>query len=183
MAKEVVSNSSQGSTVKVSALIVMIIVAALSRLVPHPWNFTAIGAMALFGGAYLPSKKQSLLIPLAALLISDFVLGFHSTMIYVYAAFTAVVLLGWGLRSEKSLIQVGTRSLVASAVFFLISNFGVWAMEGFYAPTWQGLVQCYIAAIPFFDNQVLGDLFFSGALFGGYEALKRWVPWTVLNRI
>lgn len=183
MANEVMGNSSQGSAVKVSALIIMILAAALSRLVPHPWNFTAVGAMALFGGAYLPSKKLSLLAPLAALFISDLILGFHSTMIYVYAAFVPVVLLGWGLRSEKSVIQVGTRSLVASAVFFLVSNFGVWAMEGFYAPTWQGLVQCYGAAIPFFDNQVLGDLFFSGALFGGYEALKRWVPWTVLNKI
>ncbi len=166
---------------KVSTLILMVLAAAFSRLIPHPWNFTAVGAMALFGGAYFPSKKQSLLIPLAALFISDLVLGFHSTMVFVYGAFALIGLLGWSLRSQKSAVQVGTLSLVSSAVFFLVSNFGVWAMGGFYAPTWQGLVQCYVAAIPFLDNQIYGDLFFSATLFGGYEALKRFVPQAVFT--
>lgn len=161
---------------QVSTLILMILVAAFSRMIPHPWNFTAIGAMALFGGAYLPSRKLSMIVPFAALLLSDLVLGLHSTMIYVYLAFGVIVLLGWSLRTQKSALQVGTLSLVSSMVFFVVSNFGVWAMEGFYASTWQGLVQCYVAAIPFLDNQIYGDLFFSGVLFGGYEALKRWVP-------
>jgi hypothetical protein len=161
---------------QVSTLILMVLAAAFSRLIPHPWNFTAIGAMALFGGAYLPSKKLSVIVPFAALLLSDLVLGFHATMVYVYLAFGAIVLLGWALRARKSVFQVTTLSLVSSAIFFLVSNFGVWAMEGFYAPTWQGLVACYVAAIPFLDNQIYGDLFFSGALFGGYEALTRLVP-------
>lgn len=161
---------------KISILILMVLAAAFSRLIPHPWNFTAVGAMAMFGGAYFPSKKQSVLIPLAALFISDLVLGFHSTMIFVYAAFALIGLIGWTLRSQKSIVQVGTLSLVSSAVFFLVSNFGVWAAGGFYAPTWQGLVQCYVAAIPFLDNQIYGDLFFTATLFGGYEALKRFVP-------
>lgn len=157
-------------------LVLMVLAAAFSRLVPHPWNFTAIGAMALFGGAYFPSKKQSLLIPLAALLLSDLVLGFHATMVFVYIGFAAIVLLGWTLRDHKTVARVGTLSLVTSSVFFLISNFGVWVMEGMYAPTWAGLVQCYVAAIPFFDNQIYGDLFFSALLFGGYEAVKYVAP-------
>lgn len=162
-------------------LILLVLAAAFSRLIPHPWNFTAIGAMALFGGAYFPSKKQSLMTPIAALLLSDLVLGFHSTMLYVYVAFIAVVLMGWSLRDQRSVLRVGTLSLVSSSVFFLISNFGVWLMEGLYAPTWQGLVQCYVAAIPFFDNQIYGDLFFSGLLFGSYEALKLWFPGFLMN--
>lgn len=159
-----------------SVLVLMVLVAAFSRLIPHPWNFTAVGAMALFGGAYFSSKRQSLLIPMAALLLSDLVLGFHSTMIYVYLAFALVVVMGWALREERSALRIGTLSLVTSSLFFLISNFGVWAMGGLYTQNWQGLVQCYGAAIPFFDNQIFGDLFFSALLFGGYETVKYLVP-------
>lgn len=157
-------------------LVLMVLGAAFSRLIPHPWNFTAIGAMALFGGAYFPSKRLSLVIPLAALLVSDLVLGFHSTMIYVYIAFSAIVLLGWNLREHKSFARIAGMSLLASSVFFLVSNFGVWVMGGMYAMTWQGLVNCYVAAIPFFDNQIYGDLFFSALLFGSYEAVKSLAP-------
>ncbi|KHD89297.1 MAG: hypothetical protein OM95_03970 [Bdellovibrio sp. ArHS] len=157
-------------------LVLMVLVAAFSRLIPHPWNFTAIGAMALFGGTYFPSKKLSMVIPLAALFISDLVLGFHTTMLYVYVGFLVAVVLGWNLREQKSVVRVGTMSLVTSAVFFLISNFGVWMMEGLYAKNLTGLVSCYVAAIPFLDNQILGDLFFSAVLFGGYEAVKKFAP-------
>jgi len=157
-------------------LVLMVLGAAFSRLIPHPWNFTAIGAMALFGGAYFPSKKQSLLIPLAALLLSDLVLGLHSTMIFVYAAFALIVMLGWSLRERKAPAQIAALTLVTSSLFFLISNFGVWFMQDMYAKTWQGLFQCYVAAIPFFDNQIYGDLFFSALLFGGYEAVKYFAP-------
>lgn len=158
------------------ALILMVLIAAFSRLIPHPWNFTAVGAMALFGGAYFSSKKQSLLIPLAALLLSDLVIGFHSTMLFVYGAFLLTVLVGWTLRDSRTATRVGTLSLVTSSVFFLISNFGVWISQGMYPMTGSGLMACYAAAIPFFGNQVLGDLFFSAVLFGGYELAKRYVP-------
>lgn len=161
---------------QILTLVVMVLVAAFSRLIPHPWNFTAIGAMALFGGAYFPSKKQSLIIPLAALFVSDLVLGFHSTMAFVYFAFVAIGLLGWNLREQKSVVRVGTFALISSSLFFLVSNFGVWVMGGLYPMTWSGLVQCYVAAIPFFDNQIYGDLFFSAMLFGCYEAVKRYAP-------
>ncbi|KYG61709.1 hypothetical protein AZI86_18640 [Bdellovibrio bacteriovorus] len=161
---------------QIFALVLMVLVAAFSRLIPHPWNFTAIGAMALFGGAYFPSKKQSLFIPIAALILSDLVLGFHETMLFVYGAFLATVLIGWTLREERSVLKVGTLSLVTSAVFFLVSNFGVWLMQSMYAKTWAGLVECYVAAIPFFGNQVAGDLFFAAVLFGAYETLKKVSP-------
>ena len=161
---------------QIFALVLMVLVAAFSRLIPHPWNFTAIGAMALFGGAYFPSKTQSLIIPIAALVVSDLVLGFHNTMFFVYGAFIVAVILGWTLREERSVFKIGTMALVTSSVFFLISNFGVWAMQTMYPMTWSGLVSCYVAAIPFFDNQILGDLFFSGVLFGAYETLKKVSP-------
>ena len=157
-------------------LILMILAAAFSRLIPHPWNFTAIGAMALFGGALLPSKKQSVIIPLVALFLSDLVLGFHSTMVYVYTGFAATVVMGWSLREGKTFVRITTLSLFSSAVFFVVTNFGVWIEGGFYSQNLEGLLSCYVAAIPFFDNQILGDLFYSGVLFGGYEVLKSLVP-------
>lgn len=157
------------------AMGLMILAAAFSRFIPHPWNFTAVGAMALFGGAYLP-KRLSLMIPLAALMVTDAILGFHNTMIFVYAAFAAIVVLGWVLRSQRSAIKVGGMSLLASVLFFAVSNFGVWMMDGMYARTFEGLVQCYVAAIPFFGNQVAGDLFFSAVMFGGYEVAKSLAP-------
>nr|BFD59033.1 hypothetical protein CKG001_11400 [Bdellovibrio sp. CKG001]BFD67684.1 hypothetical protein HAGR004_27060 [Bdellovibrio sp. HAGR004] len=161
---------------RLMTLILMVLGAAFSRLIPHPWNFTAIGAMALFGGAYFPSKKQSLLIPLAALFLSDLVLGFHNTMVFVYLAFAIVVILGWNLRDQKGAAKIAGLSLVTSSLFFLISNFGVWVMGTMYAPTPAGLFQCLVAGLPFFDNQIYGDLFFSGLLFGSYEAVKKWAP-------
>ncbi|MGZ3769902.1 MAG: DUF6580 family putative transport protein [Bdellovibrio sp.] len=157
-------------------VVLMILAAAFSRLIPHPWNFTAIGAMALFGGTYLPSKKYSLVVPLAALFLSDLVLGLHSTMVFVYLAFTIIVLLGWSLRESRSAFRVGTLSLVSSSIFFLISNFGVWTVADIYPKTLLGLEECYVAGIPFFGNQIYGDLFFSVLLFGSYEAVKKYAP-------
>lgn len=154
----------------------MIVAAAFSRLIPHPWNFTAVGAMALFGGAYLPSKKWSLLAPLAALFVSDLALGFHVTMTFVYGAFLLIGLLGWSLRENTSWPRVGAMTLLSSSLFFVVSNFGVWLLEPYYAKTWEGLVQCFVMAIPFFDNQVLGDLFYVSVLFSAYSFAKRSLP-------
>lgn len=166
-------------TTRLMTLIGLILVAAFSRLIPHPWNFTAIGAIALFGGSFVPSKKLSLVLPLAALILSDLVLGFHSTMVFVYAAFLLNVLLGWGLRDNQTPVKVTSYALLSSSLFFLITNFGVWAMGGMYPMTASGLVNSYVAAIPFFDNQIYGDLFFSGVLFGGYAYLRKVLPeWT-----
>ncbi|MFM6927132.1 MAG: DUF6580 family putative transport protein [Bdellovibrio sp.] len=163
-------------TTRMMTLLVMVLGAAFSRLIPHPWNFTAIGAMALFGGAYFPSKKWSMVVPMAALFLSDLVLGFHETMLFVYLGFALVVMLGWMLAEQKTVTRIVTMSLISSSVFFLVSNFGVWAMGSGYAPNLQGLVACFVAGIPFFDNQIYGDLFFSGVMFGSYELLKKYAP-------
>lgn len=162
---------------KNAALILSIcLLGAFSRLIPHPWNFTAIGAMALFGGAYLANKKLSLLLPLVALFISDLIIGFHSTMLFVYGAFALAGALGWFLREERTISKLTGCSLAASMIFFAVSNFGVWAMGGLYPQTFSGLVQCYVAAIPFLDNQIYGDLFFSAVMFGSYEVIKHYFP-------
>lgn len=157
-------------------LFVLIMAAALSRVIPHPWNFTALSAMALFGGAYIQDKRAALIIPLASLLLSDFVLGYSPAWLSVYAPFALVAFLGWTLHQKVSGSRVAGTALLSSFIFFVVSNFGVWASGQMYTMNFEGLVQCYVMALPFFKNQIVGDLFFSGVMFGGFEFLRRKVP-------
>jgi hypothetical protein len=149
---------------------VIIVGAVLLRLIPHLPNFAPIAAMALFGGTYL-NKKYALVIPLLAMFVSDLFLGFHSTMPYVYSSFFLTGLIGLWLRSHKNWKNVLAASLGSSVLFFLVTNFGVWA-SGWYPQTLTGLTQSYLAAIPFFRNTLAGDLFYTGVFFGGYELAK-----------
>ena len=158
------------------SIVVMVVAAAFSRLIPHPWNFTAVGAMALFGGTYLSSKRMSLMVPMAALLLSDLALGMHSVMLFVYGAFALNVILGWTLKDSRSIPRIGGVTVLSSALFFVITNFGMWFMGSMYPKTVAGLVECYVAAIPFFGNQVAGDVFYVALMFGAFEAVKKYVP-------
>jgi hypothetical protein len=148
----------------------LILAAALSRLLPHPDNFTPIAAMALAGGVYL-EKRFALIVPLAALVISDFFIGFHNTILFVYGSFVLIGFMGLWLKSHKKFLPVLGTALLSSILFFIITNFGVWLTGGgwFYPRTWQGLVECYVMAIPFFRNTLAGDLVFTGVLFGLFE--------------
>ena len=145
---------------KVSNPLIFVIAAALIRLVPHAPNFAPIGAMALFGGTYL-NKKAAFFLPLGAMLFSDFFIGFDSitSRLTVYGSFAMIVLIGFWLRKERSVGKVILASLVASILFFIITNFGVWMAGSLYPKTLEGLVVCYTAAIPFFRNTMAGDLF------------------------
>jgi hypothetical protein len=154
----------------------MVFTAALSRLVPHPYNFTPICAMSLFAGAYLANARLALAIPLLAMLLSDAILGFHGTMPFVYAAFALVALIGIGLQKHRSTLPVLAATLSGSVLFFVITNFGVWAVSGMYSYTWQGLATCYVAAVPFFHYTLLGDLFYVAALFGSFAWLEQRIP-------
>jgi len=174
-------------------LITMILTAAATRLIPplaspyvNLWNFTAIGAMCLFGGAYFGRKSVALLVPMLALFLSDVVLaaviyGFRSLSVVwmSYLLFGLTTLLGMTLRGRVTFLNVTAAAVVASAGFFLISNFHVWYTGTLYPHTAAGLGACYIAAIPFAKNMLLGNLFYSGVLFGGYEMLS--MRWPVLR--
>jgi len=152
----------------------MIILAIVTRFIPHPFNFTAVGAIALFGGATIRDKRYAFLIPLLALLISDAVLGFHISMIPVYACFAFTVLLGITIQHKHNAPRVVLASLVSSVVFFLVTNLPVWYMDlSLYPVSFAGTMQSYSMAIPFFFNQAAGDLFYNGILFTGYFALSR----------
>jgi hypothetical protein len=142
-------------------LLIFIVIAILTRWLPHPPNFTAVTAIALFGGVHFSSKKLAYIIPLAAMLLSDLVLGFSGITLFVYIAFGLVSFLGTYFKkmSVKTI-------LLSSSVFFVITNFGVWLL--YYPLNVSGLMECYTLAIPFFRNSVLGDLFFAGVLYYGF---------------
>jgi len=149
---------------------ILILAAAFSRIIPHPVNFTPIAAMALAGGVYL-NKRFALIIPLAALFISDWAIGFHNTILFVYGSFVVIGLLGLWLKSHKKLVPILGTTLLSSLLFFLITNFGVWLTGGgwAYEKSWQGLIECYTMAIPFFRNTIAGDMIYTFVLFGLFE--------------
>ena len=158
------------------AILSAILLAAALRLVPHPPNFTPIGAMALFGGAYFGRRALAFAAPLGALLISDAVIGFHSGMPFVYASVAIVVLLGIAVRGRMTPLRIGAAAVLSSVLFFTLTNFGVWLADGMYPQTLAGLAACYAAAIPFFQNTLAGDLVFTALLFGGFALIERRVP-------
>ncbi|GAB1349988.1 hypothetical protein MASR1M107_22020 [Ignavibacteriales bacterium] len=161
---------------KLILAVVMVAMAAAMRVVPHWPNFTPIAAMALFGGAYLSDKKLSFAIPFAAMFLSDIILGFHTTMWAVYISFAAIVGIGFLLREKNSVVKTAGAALASSVLFFVVTNFAVWAAGGYYSMDLAGLVQCYTAAIPFFQYNAIGDLFYTGVMFGAFELAKAKVP-------
>lgn len=159
----------------------MILLAVLSRLLPHPLNFTPIAALALFGAVYL-DKKHTFLVPLAALFISDAFLGFYDGMAWVYGAFVLIGVMGLWLRNHQGVLTTAATTLAGSIVFFVVSNFGVWISSQVYYPrTMAGLMECYAAAIPFFRNSLAGDALYVGVLFGLYELVARMLPHRALK--
>jgi hypothetical protein len=159
------------------ALLSAIAIAAVLRLAPHPSNFTPIGAMALFSGAYLGRRGViAFAAPLGALFLSDLVLGFYHGMPTVYFSVALIVVVGSLSLQRVSVLRVGAAAAASSVLFFAITNFGMWLFSGFYPRNLAGLEACYVAAIPFFQNTVVGDLFYAALLFGGFKVAERLIP-------
>jgi len=154
----------------------MILFAAFSRLIPHPPNFTAVGAMALFGGAYFNKKSLAFAVPVIAMFLTDVILGLHPGMYAVYLSFILIVLIGMTLKDRIKLGNIFLASISASVLFFIITNFAQWLSFPLYSKDIAGLIECYVAAIPFFGYTILGDLFFVGILFGVFELAKYRYP-------
>jgi hypothetical protein len=154
----------------------MVFIAAFVRLLPHPPNFAPIAAMALFGGAYFSKKTFAFIIPLAAMFLTDMIIGIYSYAWIVYLSFAIIVVLGIVMLKKVSVKKLIFASVTASVSFFAITNFGVWALGTLYPKTPAGLMASYTAAIPFFQNSLIGDLFFVGVMFGVYELVKNKVP-------
>lgn len=166
----------------------MIFVAALTRLLPHPPNFSPVEAVALFGGAYFASRWFALAVPLVAMFLSDLALGLVNGGIYwdyfasvhflsIYACIALSTVMGFGLRGRATGPRVLGYSLLGSVLFFLLSNAATWAgaTEGLGACS-VSLGACYVAGLPFFQWTVLGTLFYAALLFGGFALLRERVP-------
>lgn len=152
---------------------ILIGTAAMSRLLPHPGNFTPVMAIALFAGASILTKKESLLIPFLAMLISDAIIGFHSLIPVVYGCMALFTVLGWHLQKEKGILKTAGLGILGAGFFFIVTNFAVWAGSSMYEKSIAGLIQCFTLAIPFFQNTVTSTLLYSLILFGGIRLFER----------
>jgi hypothetical protein len=161
------------------AIFAMVLAAAATRLAPHWWNLTAIGAVCLFGGCYFQRRWAAFLVPLAALAVSDILLqmfvyrGFGPNY-FKYVCFAATVPLGFALRGRTRVLPIFSAAVASAVLFFLLSNFQVWfgGHGKTYPHTPAGLLACYLAALPFAVNMLYGNLLFSGLLFSGMEWMK-----------
>jgi hypothetical protein len=158
----------------------IVTLAVLSRFLPHPFNFSPVIASLLFAGVHM-KRAPSLWFPLAVLAVSDLLLspvvyriGIDRTQGIFWFGFACIVAMGWLLRNRVRPLTVGAAALVSSVSYFLISNFGVWIGWNTYPKTWEGLVACYVAALPYFQNSLVGDLFYAAVIFGTYQAVLRW---------
>lgn len=155
-------------------IIGIVIIAVLSRFLPHPPNVTPLMAIALFSGALFKNRNLASLIPIGAMFISDIFLGLHSSMFAVYLSFILVVLIGSGLKGRLGFNSVVFSSLFSSVLFYIITNFSVWLLDGLYTLDFAGLINCYVMALPFFRNELLGSLLFNGVFFLAYLMAEKY---------
>ena len=157
-------------------LTLLVIAAALSRalpyLIPHTWNFTAIGALAIFGGAQFSNKRLAFVIPIAAMAISDVFIG-NGFSLVVYTGFVAMVGCGFLIRNKVNTTNVILASFISASVFFLITNFAFLYPSARYSHNISGILTSYAAGLPFFRNMLIGNLVFSSILFGTFYLLSK----------
>lgn len=162
-------------TPQVTLVMLLIAAAGLSRLIKIAPNVTAVGAMALFAGAYFQDRKLAYAIPLITMFATDLIIGFHRIMIPVYISFVITVFIGTLIRERKTFLTIAAGSLASSILFFLITNLPFW-FGNRYPWNFAGILESYTLSLPFLRNTVIGDLAFNAILFGGYELVRRRVP-------
>lgn len=149
--------------------IIFSVLGVILRLVPHLPNVAPIGALALFAGVYLP-RRYGIVLPLLVMLIGDFFVGYYEidVMITVYASFAATVMIGWLVSRQPTFVKIFGGALAAAVLFFLTTNFAVWASSSWYPHTAGGLLSAYVMGLPFFRYSLMGDLLFTAVLFSSY---------------
>jgi hypothetical protein len=159
----------------------LILIGILLRFVPHTANFTPVAAIALFAGVYL-NKRQALIVPLLLMVVSDIFLGMHNVAVFTWGSFVLVTMIGFWAKNHKTFKGIVSASVVSSFLFYLITNFGVWAM-GWYPQDAKGLLDCYILGLPFLRNFGAATLLYSAVFFGVYELIARKVSDTKLAKV
>lgn len=169
-------------------LVSFIVVAAFSRIIPHMANFSPLGVMGLFGAAHFQKKWQAFAIPILATWVSDLFINnviygqyyprfvwFYGGFYWQYGSYLLITLVGILILKKVTATRIVVGAVAASAIFFLVSNFGCWIGNAVYPQTPGGLLSCYAAGLPFLKGTLLGDLFYTGVLFGGFAwAQKQW---------
>ena len=156
----------------------IILIAAALRIAPHPWNFTPVGAMALFSGAIIKDRRLAFAFPLLALFAGDLFVGLYKpgVMLLVYASFGLSVLIGRFLQGRRTVLPIGAATLLGSIQFFLVTNFAIWWLLNSYPKTAAGLAACYLAGLPFFWNTLAGDALYAAVFFGAFALAEHFVP-------
>jgi hypothetical protein len=178
---------SKNSSVRLTVVGMMIVAAAAVRLATLPYpNVQPITAMALFGGACLSRRWLAFAVPLGAMLATDLIIGFHSTMWAVYGCFALFVVFGQWLRTRRKPLVIAGVAATSSFVFFLVTNFAAWLGSGFYPQNFLGLMEAYTAGLAFYNvegtqmsfflNQFCGDMIFATLLFGGLACVEKMWP-------
>jgi hypothetical protein len=178
--------SSSKIDLRFSVVVGLIVVAAFSRMIPHMYNFSPLGAIGLFGAAYFSKRWQAFIIPLAAIWLSDLFISnviygqthtnfvwFYDGFYWQYGSYILITLAGFFIFSKVSIQRIIAGSLLSTAVFFLVTNFGCFPGNPAYSQDLSGLVTCFAAGLPFIKGTFLGDLFYSGLLFGSFAILQQ----------
>lgn len=154
-------------------LLGLIVLGLLGRFLPHPWNMTPIASIALFASSYL-GVRASFIVFIVTMVVADIFLGFYNpfVMASVYLSFALTAIVGLWIKKRVNTKRIILGAISSSLLFFLLTNLAVWKWSGMYEPTLAGLSMCFVMAIPFLKNQLIGDLFFSGSLFGAYEYFR-----------
>jgi Family of unknown function (DUF6580) len=204
MNRKGVVNENESAALRTLLIFTLIVVAAALRLAPHPWNFTPVGAIALFSGAMVRDRRWAFLFPMVVMFATDAIIGFNKLSFLVYASFFLSVIIGRAVAGARfslpaqaspsprarresetnadflpqkyAVLQISGATFLGSLQFFLITNFGVWAFLSSYPRTGAGLIACYIAGVPFFWNTLAGDAVYATLLFGGFFLAERFVP-------
>lgn len=152
---------------KLGIVVALVLFVVMARTAPHPANFAPVAAVALFAGAILP-RRWAIAAPVTAMVTSDLIIGLHPLVLFTWGSFALIAFASNRLLHNPGLIRVGLGSLGASLLFYVVTNFGVWAQGLMYPMNFGGLVHSYVNALPFFRGTFTGDLFYSGVLFGTY---------------
>ncbi len=166
---------------KLILLSALILIAAFGRIIPHPYNMSPIAAMGLLGSAYFSRKWMALLIPFLATWLSDLFINnliypelfdgftwFYAGSAWVYGSYALISMMGYILLNTVSIARIASSSILATSIFFLMTNFGAWIGNPMYPQTFEGLMMSYAAGLPFLQGSFVGDLMYSGILFGGF---------------
>ncbi len=177
-------------------LVAIILIVAFSRIIPHMPNFSPLAAIGLFGAAHFDKKWKAFLIPIAATWVSDLFINnviyaqyypkftwFYEGFYWQYASYLLITISGLAIFNKINTFKVLKGAVASTLIFFLVSNFGCWIGSTLYPQNLGGLMSCYAAGIPFLKGTILGDLFYSGVLFGGYYFLQSKVSFFKLQNV